>query len=329
MISHRARRPDRWLSALLVPVVTAMVMALCACPAVAATDWAQADVDLYVGDFNGDNKDDMLYIARSPDRASGIALSSQGSDGVWRPAAGHQSWASGYLGIPWFGNYYRPVIGDFNGDGKDDILMQRRTPGDHFLLLADGTGKFTAIAQTIAEVSLGMAWSEAAHRLIAGDFDGDGRTDLFLQGLERNSTHAIFQPTGEIFRILAHTKIVQAGVRVAEQVAGKAARGIGSLDALSRAAGALDRGGISAAGRQLQKHGSRPGSAFPGARGNPSAINQQGQQIVDDILTTPGTTTVSRHHARFGDVTEIRAPDGRGLRYGSDGRFLGFLEPRP
>lgn len=108
-----------------------------------------------------------------------------------------------------------------------------------------------------------------------------------------------------------------------------AARGIGSLDDLSRAAGALDRGGLSAAGRQLQKHGSRPGSAFPGARGNPSAINQQGQQIVDDILTTPGTTTVSRHHARFGDVTEIRAPDGRGLRYGSDGRFLGFLEPRP
>ena len=136
-------------------------------------------------------------------------------------------------------------------------------------------------------------------------------------------------PTGDIFRILAHTKIVQAGVRVAEQVAGKAARGIGSLDDLSRAAGALDRGGLSAAGRQLQKHGSRPGSAFPGARGNPSAINQQGQQIVDDILTTPGTTTISRHHARFGDVTEIHAPDGRGLRYGSDGRFLGFLEPRP
>jgi hypothetical protein len=28
-------------------------------------------------------------------------------------------------------------------------------------------------------------------------------------------------------------------------------------------------------------------------------------------------------------VTEIRAPNGRGVRYSSDGRFLGFLEPRP
>ena len=108
-----------------------------------------------------------------------------------------------------------------------------------------------------------------------------------------------------------------------------AARGLGSLGDLSRAAGALDRGGLSAAGRQLQKHGSRSGSAFPGARGNPAAINRQAQDIVDDLLTTPGTTAVTRHHARFGDVLEIRAPDGRGLRYGADGKFLGFLEPRP
>jgi hypothetical protein len=57
--------------------------------------------------------------------------------------------------------------------------------------------------------------------------------------------------------------------------AAKSARGLGSLDDLSRAAGALDRGGLSAAGRQLQKHGSRTGSAFPGARGNPAAINRQ------------------------------------------------------
>jgi RHS repeat-associated protein len=118
------------------------------------------------------------------------------------------------------------------------------------------------------------------------------------------------------------------GVLRAVDDARDAGRRYGGLDDLSRAAGAPDRGGLSAAGRQLQKHGGRPGSAFPSARGNPSAISHQGQQVVDDILTTPGATAVRRHHARFGDVSEIRAPDGRGLRYGSDGRFLGFLEPR-
>nr|WP_272884265.1 hemagglutinin repeat-containing protein [Stutzerimonas stutzeri] len=109
---------------------------------------------------------------------------------------------------------------------------------------------------------------------------------------------------------------------------GEGAKGIGrSVDELSQAAATADRGGLSAAGRALQKHGGREGSAFPAAKGNPLSINQQGQHVVDDILTTPGSTMTTRHHARFGEVTEIRAPDGRGLRYGSDGKFIGFLEP--
>ncbi|RQF75807.1 two-partner secretion system putative hemagglutinin TpsA2 [Pseudomonas aeruginosa] len=105
-------------------------------------------------------------------------------------------------------------------------------------------------------------------------------------------------------------------------------KGVGrSVDELSQAAATADRGGLTAAGRALQKHGGREGSAFPAAKGNPLSINQQGQHVVDDILTTPGSTMTTRHHARFGEVTEVRAPDGRGLRYGSDGKFIGFLEP--
>lgn len=100
-----------------------------------------------------------------------------------------------------------------------------------------------------------------------------------------------------------------------------------SLDELSQAAMAADRGGLTSAGRALQKHGGREGSAFPGVTGGPGAINKQGQFVVDDILTSPGSTNVTRNHARFGEVTEIRAPDGRGVRYGPDGKFIGFLEP--
>jgi filamentous hemagglutinin len=99
------------------------------------------------------------------------------------------------------------------------------------------------------------------------------------------------------------------------------------LDELSAAAGAADRAGLSAAGRSLQKHSGREGSAFSAVRGNSSLFNRQGQNIVDDILTNPKSTTSSRYHARYGDVTEVRGPDGRGVRYDSDGKFLGFLEP--
>jgi filamentous hemagglutinin len=99
------------------------------------------------------------------------------------------------------------------------------------------------------------------------------------------------------------------------------------LDNLSQAAGAADKGDLTAAGRALQKHGGRPGSAFPAARSTPGEINKAGQAVVDEILTAPGSTTTRRHHARFGDVIEVRAPDGRGVRYDASGRFIGFLEP--
>lgn len=111
-------------------------------------------------------------------------------------------------------------------------------------------------------------------------------------------------------------------------VAFAGARGLSwSIDELVHSAGLADRGGLTAAGRALQKHGSRVDSAFPRADGNPASINQKAQAIVEEILGSSGNTITTRHHARFGDVTEVRAPDGRGVRYGADGRFIGFLEP--
>lgn len=127
--------------------------------------------------------------------------------------------------------------------------------------------------------------------------------------------------------ILAEADAAEVGAFATQESTADVAIGASSLDDLSRAAGAADRGGLTAAGRALQKHGGRPGSAFPAARGNPAQINQAGQGIVDDILANPGSTTTTRHHARFGDVIEIRAPDGRGVRYDANGRFIGLLEP--
>jgi filamentous hemagglutinin len=100
-----------------------------------------------------------------------------------------------------------------------------------------------------------------------------------------------------------------------------------SLTDLSKAAGVTDREGLTGAGRALQKHGGRSGSVFPVAKGTRSQINAVGQQVADDILTDPAATMTRRHHARFGEVIEVRAPDGRGVRYDAHGNFIGFLEP--
>ncbi len=170
----------------LAILLIAFVAALTGARAHADTDWSSAEYDLYPGDFDGDGATDMLYVAKDPSKASGIAR----SDGSG-PNIPWQSWLSNYLGIPWHSNLYRVVVADFNGDNRADVFLQRNSAGDHYLLLANDNGKLTAINQTIANQYLGSTWSGDEHRALAGDFNGDGRDDLFLQGTRRTSTHFI------------------------------------------------------------------------------------------------------------------------------------------
>jgi len=102
-----------------------------------------------------------------------------------------------------------------------------------------------------------------------------------------------------------------------------------SLDDLSRAAAAASgKGGLSRAGRALQKHGDRPGSAFPAAKGRADDLNSQGQEIVDGILNNQNSVRSIKTTGRFGDVIDIVGPDGRGVRFTKDGKIvIGFLEP--
>lgn len=153
-----------------------------------ATEWSAQDYDLYPGDFNGDGKTDMLYIAKDPLKLSGIAL----SDGT-APNTTWQTWPSDYLNIGWSGNQYNFVVADFNGDGKADILAQRATAGDHYLLLTDSTNHITAISQAIANAAFGsnLTLSVDQHKLVVGDFNGDGKADLFLQATSASGTHAV------------------------------------------------------------------------------------------------------------------------------------------
>ncbi len=72
----------------------------------------------------------------------------------------------------------KPVVGDFDGDGKHDIALYRRS--DHnWYILKTGFGFFV------------QTWGEAGDIPVPADYDGDGKTDL-----------AVFRPsTGQWFRM--------------------------------------------------------------------------------------------------------------------------------
>ena len=60
------------------------------------------------------------------------------------------------------------LVGDFDGDGKDDLFM------------ATGSGWYYSPAGN-AEWRFLSAKTETLGSVLLGDFDGDGRTDVFTQ----------------------------------------------------------------------------------------------------------------------------------------------------
>ena len=57
-------------------------------------------------------------------------------------------------------------------------------------------------------------------------------------------------------------------------------------------------------------------------------INASAQDVVDEILTNPGSIQNVNNTGRFGQVIDVIAPDGRGIRFSADGKkLIGFLEP--
>ena len=156
----------------------------------ATAEWNAQDYDLYSGDFNGDGKTDILYIAKNPSMPSGIAR----SDGTG-PNIAWQSWPSNYLGINWSGNAYNVIVADFNGDGKADIFLQSTTPGNSYLLLTSNTGLVVGISQTVANSTMGLIWSGDQHHIIAGAFggsvNGHPKAGLFLQATSSAGIDAV------------------------------------------------------------------------------------------------------------------------------------------
>jgi FG-GAP-like repeat len=114
-----------------------------------------------VGDFNGDGKADILWR----DNNTGAVV-------IWMLDLGGgtlQVSQSGTLGaVP--GNWVITGTGDFNGDGKHDILWRDTNTGTVAVWLLNGL-------QILQSASLGAVPSNWAIAQ-TGDFNGDGRSDI-------------------------------------------------------------------------------------------------------------------------------------------------------
>ena len=158
------------------------------------------------GDFNGDGRDDLAALYDKG--GNNVALHVWPSRGS---SFGYETW--------WEMSQYNPagvtdrmVSGDFNGDGKDDIAAMSWYDGWNGVNTAMHV--FLSAGSSFNYQGNGGWWQSDAgeyrapgvtERLVAGDFDDDGRADiagLYDYGQSRAGLHT-WLATGRSVRFLA------------------------------------------------------------------------------------------------------------------------------
>jgi len=130
-------------------------------PFAAGTD----PIALAVGDFNGDGNQDIV-LANSYEGTVTVLLGN--GSGGFAPATG-SPFTVGLLP-------YSVAVGDFNGDGIQDLATANNYSNNVTVLLGNGSGGFTPVAGSPFAVGVKPEF------VAVGDFNGDGFQDLAIAG---------------------------------------------------------------------------------------------------------------------------------------------------
>jgi hypothetical protein len=151
------------------------------------SSWSMAAI----GDFNGDGQADILWRNSASGvisewQANNTIVSGAGGAGfAYSPAYASNVYVNGGVDTSW----HIQAVGDFNGDGKDDLLWRN---SNGVFTTWDSTGlAFTSNIYVSASVD--TTWHVAG----VGDFNGDGKDDLLWRN--NNGTFTIWTSTGASF----------------------------------------------------------------------------------------------------------------------------------
>jgi VCBS repeat protein len=129
---------------------------------------------LYVGDVDGNGRDDLLCH----DQTSGTK---------WVDYADSSGRFQGWdftRNLNWCNHETaRLHVGDFTGDGRVDLFCHDVATGQRWLDWADGTGSADPYQGTNTTNTNAWCVNQTRARVFVGDFSGDGRDDLLCQDL--------------------------------------------------------------------------------------------------------------------------------------------------
>ena len=120
-----------------------------------------------VGDVNGDLKDDVVGFGST---GVWVALS---DGGKFLPVS---KWTSDFSNDQgWRTDLHPRMVGDMNGDGKDDLIGFGYD--GVFIALSDGS-KFLSVSMGTTDYSYAQGWRTEFHPRTVGDMNGNGKEDL-------------------------------------------------------------------------------------------------------------------------------------------------------
>jgi hypothetical protein len=127
-----------------------------------------------VGDFNGDGIEDLATANLGSSNSNVTVLLGNGVGG-FTEAAGSPFTVGAYP--------YSAAVGDFNGDGIQDLAVANRGSDSVTVLLGNGSGGFTAAPGSP------FAVGQYPESVVVGNFNGDGIQDLAVvnQGYDSNN----------------------------------------------------------------------------------------------------------------------------------------------
>lgn len=133
------------------------------------------------GDFNGDSRTDLvgIYPDNDADHAW-IALSD--GDGTFTPINGVDFIPHGGIDNVYRDRNMNIVIGDFNGDGLNDLANVHPNNASKYswigLSKGDGSFEYASGSSFLPEGSKGNVYRDENSNIVTGDFNGDGATDI-------------------------------------------------------------------------------------------------------------------------------------------------------
>ncbi|MEM7126520.1 MAG: VCBS repeat-containing protein [Chloroflexota bacterium] len=137
-----------------------------------------ADYQKLVGDINGDGLDDLIWNrTHAPKNRIYVGLAN--SNGSFTLLAYNDRFDTNWTG-------YIPATGDIDGDGRTDLVWNR---------LSERNRTYVGFSNTSINFNLSPQWQRTERiwgdfKMLTGDVDGDGRTDLIWnETTEKNRTY--------------------------------------------------------------------------------------------------------------------------------------------